>query len=77
MGQKLKDFNLFPKLDEEMNPKRTSLALSINVQVGLSNWVKKGDFKGFTRKFLEELALKFKKSGKLEGIICCTSSSDP
>lgn len=44
-----------------MNPKRTTLALSIDVQIVLDNWVKKGDFKGFTKIFLEELALNFKK----------------
>lgn len=62
VGQKLKDFNPFPKLDEEINPKRTNLAIRINVQVVIANWVKKGDFKGFTKRFLEELALKFKKT---------------
>ncbi|XP_050875852.1 uncharacterized protein LOC127079509 [Lathyrus oleraceus] len=62
---KLKDFNPFLKLEEEVDPKKIALALSINVPTVLANWVGKGGggFKVFSMGFLEELALKFKKEG--------------
>ncbi|XP_050919480.1 uncharacterized protein LOC127137027 [Lathyrus oleraceus] len=63
VGLKLKDFNPFLKLEEEVGPKKIVLALSINVPIVLANWVEKGGFKGFSMRFLEELALKFKKEG--------------
>ncbi|XP_050914862.1 uncharacterized protein LOC127129780 [Lathyrus oleraceus] len=63
VGLKLKYFNPFPKLKEEVGPKKIDLALSINVPTVLANWVEKGVFKGFAMRFLEELALKFKKEG--------------
>ncbi|XP_050890013.1 uncharacterized protein LOC127095354 [Lathyrus oleraceus] len=64
VGLKLKDFNPFPKLEEEAGPKKLSLSLSINVPTILANWVEKEGFKGFSMRFLEELALKFKKEVK-------------
>ncbi|XP_050876361.1 uncharacterized protein LOC127080074 [Lathyrus oleraceus] len=63
VGLKLKDFNPFPKLEEEAGPKKIALALSINVPTILDNWVEKRGFKGFAMMFLEDLALKFKKKG--------------
>ncbi|XP_050919196.1 uncharacterized protein LOC127136706 [Lathyrus oleraceus] len=63
VGLKLKYFNPFPKLEEEVGLKKINLALSINVPTVLANWVEKGGFKGFATRFLEELALKFKKEG--------------
>ncbi|XP_050919500.1 uncharacterized protein LOC127137045 [Lathyrus oleraceus] len=63
VGLKLKDFNPFPMLEEEVVPKKIDLALSISVPIVLANWVEKGGFKGFTMRFFEELALKFKKEG--------------
>ncbi|XP_050877524.1 uncharacterized protein LOC127081295 [Lathyrus oleraceus] len=63
VGLKLKDFNPIRKLEEEVGPKKIALALSINVLIVLANWVEKGGFKGFSMRFLEELAPKFKKEG--------------
>ncbi|XP_050888795.1 uncharacterized protein LOC127093951 [Lathyrus oleraceus] len=63
VGLKLKDFNPFPKLEEEAGLKKITLALSINVPTVLDNWVEKGGFEGFAMMFLEDLALKFKKKG--------------
>ncbi|XP_050895549.1 uncharacterized protein LOC127102189 [Lathyrus oleraceus] len=63
VGLKLKDFNPFPKLEEEAGPKKIASALSINVPTVLDNWVEKGGCEGFAMTFLEDLALKFKKKG--------------
>jgi hypothetical protein len=63
VGLRLKDFNPFPKLEEDMGPKKIASALSINVPTVRDNWVEKGGCKGFAAMFLEDLALKFKKSG--------------
>ncbi|XP_050900625.1 uncharacterized protein LOC127107386 [Lathyrus oleraceus] len=63
VGLKLKDFNPFPKLEEDMGPKKIASALSINVPTVRDNWAEKGGCKGFAAMFLEDLALKFKKSG--------------
>ncbi|XP_050920144.1 uncharacterized protein LOC127137764 [Lathyrus oleraceus] len=63
MGLKLKDFNPFPKLQEEVGPNKLALVLSIDVPTVLVNWIEKDGFKGFAMRFLEELALKFKKEG--------------
>ncbi|XP_050919241.1 uncharacterized protein LOC127136762 [Lathyrus oleraceus] len=63
VGLKLKDFNPFPKLEEEAGPKKITLALSINVPTVRDNWVVKGGCEGFAAMFLEDLALKLKKSG--------------
>ncbi|XP_050877928.1 uncharacterized protein LOC127081751 [Lathyrus oleraceus] len=63
VGLKLKDFNPFPKLEEDMGPKKIASALSINVPTVRDNWTEKGGCKGFAAMFLEDLALKFKKSG--------------
>ncbi|XP_050878157.1 uncharacterized protein LOC127081975 [Lathyrus oleraceus] len=63
VGLKLKDFNPFPKLEEDMGPKKIASALSINVPTVRDNWAEKGGCKGFAVMFLEDLALKFKKSG--------------
>ncbi|XP_050877251.1 uncharacterized protein LOC127081008 [Lathyrus oleraceus] len=60
---KLKDFNPFPKLEEDMGPKKITSALSINIPTVRDNWVEKGGYEGFAAMFLEDLALKFKKSG--------------
>ncbi|XP_050877741.1 uncharacterized protein LOC127081535 [Lathyrus oleraceus] len=65
-GLKLEDFNPFPKLEEEVGPKKLALSLSIDVPTVLANWIEKGGFKGFAMRFLEELALKFKKEGNWE-----------
>lgn len=37
MGLKLKDFNPFPKLEEEVGPKKLALVLSIDVLTVLAN----------------------------------------
>ncbi|XP_050910078.1 uncharacterized protein LOC127123953 [Lathyrus oleraceus] len=63
VGLKLKDFNPFPKLEEDMGPKKITSALSINVPTVRDNWGEKGGCEGFAAIFLEDLALKFKKSG--------------
>ncbi|XP_050920454.1 uncharacterized protein LOC127138094 [Lathyrus oleraceus] len=62
MGLKLKDFNPSPKLEEEVGPKKIMLVLGTDVPTVLANWIEKGCFKGFAMRFLEELALKFKKA---------------
>ncbi|XP_050915984.1 uncharacterized protein LOC127131090 [Lathyrus oleraceus] len=62
VGRSLKKLNHFPKFNEEFTPKKIALALSVYVQVVLSNWDIKGTFKGFSRRFLEDLAMEFEKT---------------
>ncbi|XP_050900797.1 uncharacterized protein LOC127107549 [Lathyrus oleraceus] len=68
VGLKLKYFNPFPNIDEEVGPKKLALVLSSNVPTVLANWVEKWDFKGFATRFLEELAMKFKKEGNWKAL---------
>lgn len=62
LGQTIKDHNPFPKLEEDVNPGKIVLALSVDVQEVIANWDRKGIFKGFSRKFLEGQVWKFIKA---------------
>lgn len=62
MGRNLKDHNPYPRLEEDVTPKKIALALSIDLQDVLSNWDTKGTLKVFANKFLEDLALNFEKA---------------
>lgn len=53
LGRALRDHDPFPKLDEDITLEKITLALSIDVQYMLANWDTHGNFKGFTKKFLE------------------------
>lgn len=53
MDQKLKDFYPFPKLKVEVNLRRITLVLSIDVKDVIDKWTKRVDFKGFAKRFLE------------------------
>lgn len=66
LGQSLKKHNPFPKLSEDVTPKKISSALSVDIQVMLNDWDTKGIFKGFLRRFLEDLAVEFEKEDNLK-----------
>ncbi|XP_050890120.1 uncharacterized protein LOC127095482 [Lathyrus oleraceus] len=63
IGQNLRDHNPLPKFDEGIPPKRITLSLSLKVSKVVVNWDVKGIFNGFSRKFLEDQALKMEKDG--------------
>ncbi|XP_050890996.1 uncharacterized protein LOC127096475 [Lathyrus oleraceus] len=66
IGRNLKDHNPFPKLDEDIPPKRITLALGLKVSEVVDNWDVKGPFSVFSRKFLEDQAKKMEKEGNWE-----------
>ena len=66
IGRNLKDHNPFPKLDEDIPPKRIASALGLKVSEVVDNWDVKGPFSGFSRKFLEDQAKKMEKEGNWE-----------
>ncbi|XP_050895824.1 uncharacterized protein LOC127102497 [Lathyrus oleraceus] len=66
IGRNLKDHNPFPKLDEDIPPKRIASALGLKVSEVVDNWDVKGPFSGFSRKFLEDQANKMEKEGDWE-----------
>ncbi|XP_050914742.1 uncharacterized protein LOC127129634 [Lathyrus oleraceus] len=63
VGRNLKDHNPFPKFDEDIPPKRITLALGLKVSEVVDNWDVKGALNGFSRKFLEDQAKKMEKEG--------------
>ncbi|XP_050895571.1 uncharacterized protein LOC127102210 [Lathyrus oleraceus] len=63
VGWNLRDHNTFPKFDEGIPPKRIALALGLKVSKVVENWDVKGDFNGFSRKFLEDQAKKMEIEG--------------
>ncbi|XP_050876338.1 uncharacterized protein LOC127080048 [Lathyrus oleraceus] len=63
IGRNFRDHNPFPKFDEGILPKRITLALGLKVSEVVANWDVKGIFNGFSRKFLEDQALKMEKDG--------------
>ncbi|XP_050878259.1 uncharacterized protein LOC127082076, partial [Lathyrus oleraceus] len=66
IGRNLKDHYPFPKLDEDIPPKRIVSALGLKVSEVVDNWDVKGPFSGFSRKFLEDQAKKMEKEGDWE-----------
>lgn len=61
-GRNLRDHNPFPRFDEVIPPKRITLALGLDVYEVIANCDVKGIFRGFSRKFLEDQAVKIKKT---------------
>lgn len=62
MGLSFNKNNPFPKLNEEVAPKKIASTLGIDIQVVVDNWDVRGTFKGFSRGFLEGLAVKSEKA---------------
>ena len=63
VGQNLRDHNPFPRFDEGISPERIASALGLEVSKVVANWDMKGIFSVFSRKFMEDQAVKMEKVG--------------
>ncbi|XP_050877557.1 uncharacterized protein LOC127081333 [Lathyrus oleraceus] len=63
VGRNLRDHDPFPKFDEGITSKRITSVLGLEVQLVISNWDKKGVFSGFSRCFVDHMAVRILLSG--------------